>query len=163
MGSRKYRVELEALSGPMDGHTFCVGKQRVAVGRGTGNDVCLALDGKVAESAQLIFLGKSEGLWMVRSGTGDSFKLNGWEVPSETEVLSGQIIKVGDTELLVTELEPAAAGKKAKTVKKETETVRSTPQQPPVSSGEKKICKGEKCGAVNDANAKWCWACGRKL
>lgn len=167
MAGSKYEIELEAYSGPMDGRTFSTSKQKVTVGRVPDNDICLAMDAKVADSA-LVFEGSGDGKWKARATSGNTFTINGQEPLEEAEIEAGEIIKVGDTELYVCSTE-AGQVHNVKYFKQnlrphiavDTEGDEEEKEDPEEKLN--KYCKGEKCGAENDGSAIWCWACGRRL
>lgn len=154
MTKGKKEVELEVVSGPKDGQVFSCERKRFDLGRDEGNDISLPFDSDVGRSGQLEFRLSKEGKWIVENKMRKSAYLEGKKLTDPVELSVGQILKVGETELMVTSLEP---GKKKEKLEEKKAKKIATPEEGP------RTCRCEVCGAINDVSAKWCKNCGRTL
>lgn len=150
---KKYRAELEVVSGPKDGELFTIDGKKFSLGRSDMNDLCLPYDLKVEEKDHLQFWFSDDDKWKVKNASDRTVLVDGAELKTTSELHVSQVIKVGNTELMVTLLEPGAKGKvEALDGNDEGGTHRRV-----------KICPGKECRAENDISETYCKKCGRRL
>lgn len=154
MARAEAKAEFEVISGPMDGHVFSLSQREFNLGRGGDNEIQLSFDRKVKEDSHLDFWTSRDGKWYMRNNDRSVVLVDGEKAGDETRLSAGQIIKVGETELLVTGLEPqVAAGKKRKRIEEKVEET--------IIVEGYRVCP--KCETSNDGSAKWCKNCGYTL
>jgi len=151
--NKQYRAELEVVSGPRDGEVFTIDGKEFALGRTDVNDICLAFDRSIKEDRHLLVWFSDDGRWNVKNASAGKVLVDGAELKVTSELHVGKVIKVGDTELMVTLLEPGAGGKTEALEGKEDEE----------HHRRVKICPGKECRAENDVSEKYCKKCGRRL
>lgn len=101
MSPALYRAEFEVISGPMDGQEFLLSSRIIRLGRMPGCEICIPRDKKLEPEKHLTIYLESDGVWHLRNDSGLPVSLDGEEVDSLAEISDGQVIKAGDSELLV--------------------------------------------------------------
>ena len=152
MAKKQFKAEFELVNGPMDGHVFEVCSRRFKLGRGAENEISLNFDESVDEEVHLEFWTDAHGKWNFKNRAKAPVLVDGQPQEKLEGLCAGHIIKVGLSELMITDLEPYSQAR-GHMVTKMVET----------PDGSKKICQGRNCGALNDSDAGWCKACGRKF
>lgn len=143
-------TRIEIVSGPMDGQEFALSKDEFSLGRSETNDISLPLDaGVIADSHLALSVVKSGGL-QAQNNSSEPFSVDGEDVQDRAELDEGQVIRVGRTELMVTQLKGGPTGKK-----------KTGGPAPP--AGGVKVCPRAQCQAVNAAANRYCQKCGAPL
>ncbi|RJR35575.1 MAG: FHA domain-containing protein [Deltaproteobacteria bacterium] len=94
------KISVEILSGPLDGLEFHFDQATVSVGRAENNDLCLGSDQLV--SRRHARLGVEEGnLWVEDTQSLNGTYLNNRRLEAKTPLASGDIFRVGMSELRV--------------------------------------------------------------
>jgi len=92
---------IEVLSGPMDGLEFRFDKPLVTIGRADTNDLCLSLDLLVSRSHACLSQ-EGEVLWLEDVHSLNGTYLGEIRLAAKTKVQSGEICRVGMTDLRIT-------------------------------------------------------------
>jgi hypothetical protein len=144
----KRHINVEVTGVPMDGRSCESEYNSIRLGSDSYDSFVLDLDPDIEEKHLVIF-STFDCKWYLWNRSEKPVTLNDQSLEVAAEICPGAKIRVGQTELLVSELsplfEPAA---------EETEETME-------ENGEGWICGAEGCGHKNEPGATWCRGCGR--
>ena len=98
--SGKFGVSIEILSGPLDGLEFHFDQPTITIGRVDHNDLCLGLDHLVSRRHARLSL-EGETLWVEDTQSLNGTYLEDRRLAEKTPISSGDIVRVGMSDLQV--------------------------------------------------------------